>query len=315
MLTVSLLLAASLVVGQDAPSPVYEHLKELESFVGSWESKSVMPESSVDSEHLRKWAGKTVLNRMSVRWARDKSAQIIEEVTEIPGEIKITGTRLRGWDQAAKKITDHMFTTQKGVWSGVWDKRGGTWVAQYTGFNLDGKKCTGTRELRVIDKNTLVAKDLNQTVDGKPFPDVEYQYKRAISKAKISNYERLKGMEFFIGEWLARGNDGGTVRWTFAWTEGRNGIQNVLTGRGPDGEITFSNMGVFSWDPEDRRITNWCVTEKGKAVRFQWSKREDGKWETWSPGSTGTGVVTIEDDNTWRVEGFGDSLGFKRVRK
>lgn len=314
MLATTLVVAASLLVGQDVESPAYEHLKELECFIGNWEGESIVPESSVDSEHLQDWAGMTVHYRMNVRWAPNMSAQIVEEVHEIPGEIKITSTHLRGWDVTAKKFAEHSFTTHKGVWSGTCDKQDGIWVMEYIGFNLDGKKCTGRREVRVVDKDTLAVKDTGQTVDGRPFPDVEFQYKR--SKApQISNYERLKGLEFLIGDWKSKGDTGGTTSWTFNWTEGKNGIQNVLTGRRADGTMKFSNIGVFAVDPGDRRITNWCVNEKGKQLRFKWAQRADGKWENWPPGSTTTWTVTPVDENTWKIEGSGGTQVYRRIEK
>jgi hypothetical protein len=43
VLTTSLFLAASFVAGQVPESPVYEHLKGLEAFIGTWEAETVVP--------------------------------------------------------------------------------------------------------------------------------------------------------------------------------------------------------------------------------------------------------------------------------
>lgn len=61
--------------------------------------------------------------------------------------------------------------------------------------------------------------------------------------------------------------------------------------------------------------TSRCITEKGKEVTFYWARRDDGKWDNWASGSTSTGVVTIEDEDRWRIEGLGETLVFKRVGK
>lgn len=313
MLTTTLLVAASFVIGQDAEVPAYEHLKDLECFVGTWESKTVMPESPASSASLKEWAGKPILLRINVKWAPGKNAQIVENVFEVPGEVKISETLLRGWDQSVKKIRDYSFTTHEGAWSGTCEKDGDAWVFQYSGFNLDGGQCTGTRTIKFEGKDTFVQVDTNQTINEKPFPDMECQFKRAGKMPQISNYERLKGLEFLVGDWEAKGDDGSTTGWTFNWTDDKNGLQNVITIRAADGRVTMSNMGVFAWDPETRRITNWCVTEKGKQVHFLWAKRADGKWESWPPGSSATWVITMKDKNTWTMEGSGGTQVFKRV--
>lgn len=315
MLTTSLLIAASFAVGQDVESPVYEHLKDLECFIGTWEAKLAVPESPAASENLKKWAGKTALLRMTVRWAPGKSAQIIEEVHDIPGEMKITGTTLRGWDQSAQKIKDSSFTTHKGVWSGIWEKQGDAWVVEYTGFNLDGAKCEGVQEINVINKDTLVMTDKRATIDGKAYPNTECKYTRVKGNVRASNYEKLKALEPLVGTWEGKSSNGTTARWTLNWTEDKNEIQNVLTVYRPDGAFQFKNVGVFGWDPVERRITNWCVTDNGKQIKFCWGKRDDGKLETWPPGSQSAWTVTLLDEDTWKMEGSDGAFTYKRVRK
>lgn len=197
MFTASLLLAASLAVGQNDESPVYEYLKDLEAFVGSWEAQSVVPEAPGASESLKKWAGKTVLLRMTVRWAPGKAAQIVELVDEIPGDRTIMGTSLIGWDQSAKGIRERILTTHKGIWAGKWNKMDDqSWVVEYTGVNLDGAKCTCTTEYKFVDKDTFTVTDSQKTIDGQPFPDTAYQYKRVGKAPEVSNYDRLKELEF-----------------------------------------------------------------------------------------------------------------------
>jgi hypothetical protein len=315
MLTATLVVAASLVVGQDAESPAYEHLKDLECFIGTWQGQSVIPESNVDSKHLTDWAGKTVYYRMTVRWAPGKSAQISDWVHDIPGEMKITATRITGWDSNTKKLTSQTFTTQKGVWEGTSEMRGDTLVATYVGFNLDGRKCTGVAEMRAVDKNTIECKDLKQTVEGKAFPDATYTLTRVVKTPPPSNYQRLKALEFLIGEWEEHGEKGGRTTWSFRWTEGKNGIQNVITGYGADGQFNFSNMGVLAWNPESRRITNWCVTQKGKAIQFHWAPRNDGTWENWAPGSSNSWVLTPIDKDSWKIGNSGGMQHYKRIPK
>jgi hypothetical protein len=315
MFNTVLLVAVSLAAGQEAEPSAYEHLKDLECFIGTWEGEAVVPESSAASETVKKWAGKPVRLRMTVKWAADKSAQIVQSTFEVPGEVRISQTLLRGWDHSEKKIRTYSFTSHKGAWSGTLGRSGDTWVMKYTGFNLDGERCTGTRSFEFESKDTYSSKDTDQTVGGEPFPDVEYKFKRVGKVPPVSNYERLKGLESLVGEWEAKKTDGGTTHWTFNWTKDKNGLQNVITGTGPGGRVTFLNAGLMGWDPDNRRITNWCVNRKGKPITFLWAQLDSGNWETWLPGSTYKATVTPVDANTWRMVS-GDTVEvFKRVKK
>ena len=250
---------------------------------------------------------------MNVRWAPGKAAQVVEMVNEIPGVRTIKGTGVRGWDQSAKKITGYWYTSHMGVWSGAWEKRGDTWFVESTGVNLDGAQCTGMMEVKVLDKDTLAVTERRQTIAGKPYPDDAYQLRRVGKKVQVTNYERLKELEFLVGDWEAKRDDGRITHWTFHWTEGKNGLQNVITGKAADGSIQYSNMGVFGWDSDNRRITNWFVTEKGKQGRGFWVKREDGKWDVWLAGSQSTWIGAVVDDNTWTMDGIDGVQVFKRV--
>lgn len=293
-------------------SPVYEHLKDLECFVGNWEGQSTVPESQAHSASAKVWENKPLLLRMNTSWAPGNNALISHTVFQVPGEVTITGTILWGWDPNEKNFKATLFTSHKGFWSDVIQKKEDGFVSNYTGTNLDGAACTGTTTYTFPDDNTMVVSESNRTCDGKPLPDVSCKYSRVTSSSP-SHYDKLKDFEALVGQWEARKENGGSYHWIVEWTQDKNFLNNVITGRDSAGNVTMSNKGYFGWDPKYRRITNWCVDIHGNQPIFLWEKQADGTWHTWSPHSGYVGTVTFLDDGTWRMEGGGESLHFKRV--
>ena len=70
------------------------------------------------------------------------------------------------------------FTTHKGTWTGTWRKDGTTWVYDYKGMNLDGKKCSGKQLITFENDDHYVSKDVEQVSDGQPQPDIEWHFER-----------------------------------------------------------------------------------------------------------------------------------------
>ena len=237
MINATLLVVASVTLGQTAEPSAYEHLKELECFIGTWEAEAVLPESPSHSESVQEWAGKPLKLRMNTKWASGKCAQITEFVFEVPGEVKITEVGVTGWDQTKEKFIFSSFTTHKGVWSGTMEKDGDQWVSKYVGFNLDGEKCTGTRLWEVIGQGSIVMKDIDATTDGEPAPDMKYVFKRVITPAPPSNHDRLKGLSFLVGKWEAKADDGSTTTWEFDWSQNKNALENIISTKSATGQV------------------------------------------------------------------------------
>ena len=91
MLSSTLLVVSSLVVGQaEEPTSNYEHLKGLQSFIGTWEAKGTLPEGEGE------FSGREYDVRISCRWAVGRNAQAIEsniklgEVTNCPSSANAT---------------------------------------------------------------------------------------------------------------------------------------------------------------------------------------------------------------------------------
>lgn len=180
-LVFSLLIAGRSVGAEKPLSPVSEHLKELECFVGTWEAEGTVPESPNHSATAKKWAGKKYSVRITVKWAPNKSAQFIEFVGKYPDGVTITLSGVRGWDQSANAIREYSFTTHKGAWSATLTKTGDVWIGKYSGMNLDGVHCSGSRASTFESADVYVMKE-NSEVEGKAIPEHVVRFTRVKPK-------------------------------------------------------------------------------------------------------------------------------------
>lgn len=313
------MIAAAAVLGQqpDVESPMYKHLEPLGYFVGEWQAKSQIPANVPPSNELGDIAGKTVVLTTSVEWAPGKCAQIVHVDYHMQNVVRIRGTAIRSWDQkpdGSGEICERFFTTHKGTWKGTWKKVDEqTWEHKYTGVDLDGKKCKGTRVYKLENKNKYILREKDRFEDGEPIPDIQWEFERQKKAPTPSDEASIKELEFLIGEWKAESEGGGKTLWTFEWNPNKNVIENVVTGVDANGDIKFENRGMMGWDPRSRRIVNRCFARDGEATDFFWEKQTDGVWKSWHGGGKGSGTVTVIDGNTWRITGAKTTLVFKKV--
>ena len=159
-------------------SRAYEHLKELEVFIGDWEGKMTVPEGARPSESRGEVAGRQVALSETVRWAPGKCGQVIDYKWHMEGQPPILAVSLLGWDQGRKQIVSNDYTTETGTWSGTWKKEDGKWTCTYQGLNLDGTKCSGKRVYAFSDEDHYVMRDVSRIEAGAKQPDLRFEYSR-----------------------------------------------------------------------------------------------------------------------------------------
>lgn len=124
-----------------------------------------------------------------------------------------------------------------------------------------------------------------------------------VVEAKASNYEHLKGLEPFVGEWITE-MDGTTIAIDCQWTANQNYLgrkYRVST----DGEVDSSGLQIIGWDAKNKQIRSWLFDSDGGFVKGEWLER-DGKWviqsvATLSDGASGssTSVMRLVDPDTF----------------
>jgi uncharacterized protein (TIGR02246 family) len=89
-----------------------------------------------------------------------------------------------------------------------------------------------------------------------------------------SNADRLRGLDWAMGEWAGEAKEGGVERLSVGWSDNQNFITATFS-------TTVKNVSVGSatqrigWDPEAKRIRSWIFDAAGGYGEGSWS--QDGK--------------------------------------
>jgi len=103
-----------------------------------------------------------------------------------------------------------------------------------------------------------------------------------------SNYEKLKGLEWMIGNWVDR-VDGKRVKIECTWTRNKNFISRAYS-ISDTAEIESSGLQIIAWDPKREEIRSWLFDSSGTFVFGTWSQQQD-RWVVQS-------VATLADGTT-----------------
>lgn len=134
MISTTLLLAASVVVGQARDTSSHPELKGLEPLIGSWKYEGTLHD---DVPGLaEKGAEITAVN--TFRWILRGKAIQLDWSTKIDGQLAGTGRALLGWDGTTNKIMEWALT-DKGNHSGQWKRQGDQWIYTSAGMGPEGK--------------------------------------------------------------------------------------------------------------------------------------------------------------------------------
>ena len=120
----------------------------------------------------------------------------------------------------------------------------------------------------------------------------------------LSNYERIKELEWMIGSWVD-GDNQDRVETTCKWTRNRNFITRSFTVAVQD-RIEMAGMQIIGWDPVAKEIRSWVFDSDGGFAEGRWTKK--GKqWYITTSGTTPDGrkassvnIMTCVDDDRFR---------------
>lgn len=94
-----------------------------------------------------------------------------------------------------------------------------------------------------------------------------------------SNYEHLKDLDYLVGQWKAEGTapDGSeyTVLRSYKWILNKNFLSDELVVRVGDRQV-WAFMGLFGWDPSEKKIKSWSANASGGLGQATWTKDGDG---------------------------------------
>lgn len=118
----------------------------------------------------------------------------------------------------------------------------------------------------------------------------------------LSNYERLKELEWLIGSWIDE-DEKSKLESTAKWTKNQNFISQTFNSS-VEGETDLSGIQLIGWDPVAKTIRSWVFDSDGGFGSSTW-KKKDNKWIIHSTATLPDGrisseirTITLVDDKT-----------------
>ena len=276
----ALMVAASLTLAQaDGMPSNYEHLKDLDYFVGQWKAEGT---ASNGSEY-------TVLR--SYKWILNKNFLSDELVIRVGDRQVWASMGLFGWDPSEKKIKSGSANASGGLGQVTWTKHDDGGTGEYSGIAADGQEVSakhaivGTGE----DAFTYTISDLKVGDNTLPEMKVDYTRTKADESPSIikdteqvsDNYERLKDHDHFAGDWVGTGStpsgDEFDFNSTSKWVLNKNFLLTDSAVKIGD-QVVFEARELRAWDPSTREVKQWGFNSWAGISEATIVKDGDKKW-------------------------------------
>jgi hypothetical protein len=157
-------------------SDAQEKMQDLQCFVGTWESKGIVPEWVKETPY-KDLVGQPYTARISCRWGADKAAQATTFEINI-GEITLKSRALRGVDRKTGEIREFGFGSAGGSTQAVFTKNGDHWIVKGSEISAEGTESSDTSTFIFSDKDTLTIKITDRKMGDTTLPDWEVVYNR-----------------------------------------------------------------------------------------------------------------------------------------
>jgi uncharacterized protein (TIGR02246 family) len=169
-------------------------------------------------------------------------------------------------------------------------------------YTLDGK----TERIRLITPDVAQAEGVSRLVSPKE-ATISNRFVALLSRqgaawkiveireypaptASVAPYERLKELEWLVGEWIDESEDV-QVSSTVRWGQGKAYLLRDYSVQ-VKGEPATSGMMVIAWDPQTAQIKSWIFNADGGRGEGSWTRATDNQWVVKAHGSTGDGRAT-----------------------
>jgi uncharacterized protein (TIGR02246 family) len=122
----------------------------------------------------------------------------------------------------------------------------------------------------------------------------------------VSNYEKLKGLEWMIGTWVDA-DEKSSVQSTCQWSKNRNFIVRSFSITVGD-RLDESGIQIIGWDPSAKQIRSWVFDSDGGIGEGTWTNKGN-KWFIQAKDTSADGknqisqnVLTMVDQDrfTWQ---------------
>ena len=128
--------------------------------------------------------------------------------------------------------------------------------------------------------------------------DNQWQIAKVGEGLDSPNYQRLKDLEWLIGEWTDEKN-AGQMQTIAQWTANKNFI--TVSFAIQTNEIDVEGTQIIGWDPVNKTIKSWIFDSLGSVAEGVWSK-QGSRWQVkvsriFNDGAKGSETDTYEPDN------------------
>lgn len=122
-----------------------------------------------------------------------------------------------------------------------------------------------------------------------------------------SHYERLKTLEWMVGQWAAA-SEAAHVELECNWTKNRNYLTRSFKITVGD-QVHLAGMQIIGWDPSAKTIRSWTFDSNGGFAEATWTHKKD-TWFIQNKGILADGrkaslvnvMKQVDDDSfTWRT--------------
>ncbi len=142
---------------------------------------------------------------------------------------------------------------------------------------------------------------------------------RELLDKELSHHERLKELEWLIGDWVEESADA-VVTTSIAWADGENFLLRSFDVR-VKGKPALTGTQRIGWDPLTKQIKSWVFDSRGGYGEGLWM-RSGNQWVIKATGvrpdgrtATATQVLTFVDKDTIRWKSIDRTLGEEIVQE
>ena len=132
----------------------------------------------------------------------------------------------------------------------------------------------------------------------------------AASRPRQSAYDKLEPLEWMVGTWVDRDEQGGSVETTCGWTKNKNFLLRSFSVRIED-RIDLQGTQVVGWDAANKRIRSWVFDSAGGFAAGVWT-RDGDRWQVKSSQTLADGtkassinIITPIDDDSFMWQSIG----------
>lgn len=314
----ALMVAASLALGQTDGQPSnYQHLEELDYFVGQWKAEGTGPEGS---EY-------TVLR--SFKWILNKNFLSDELVIRLGDRQVWASMGLFGWDPSQKKNKSWSANASGGLGMISWTKDGDGGTGEYSGIAADGREVSATYTIEGTSEDTFTYAISDLKIGDDTLPEMKFDFTRSKPDKSASiikqtdqeseNYERLKDHDSLVGNWIGTGSLSGGQEFdsqsTTKWVLNKNFLVTDAAAKA-GGQVVYESRALRAWDPSTREIKQWSFNSWAGMSEAVVAKEGDKKWVERARGIGQDGteyssktVVTLTGEDALTILITGQKVG------